>query len=178
MSQRRVYQDEFPYFVTTNTRKRKEFFNDIGYARLLYGIILKACKMKNFLVYAFCIMPDHLHLLVEKMRLPHRTLEKVRWGGEEKVIFSHFQSTLSSVRVKYEYNISDLMQSIKGNFSRQIHIGNIWQPRFNSRIIDNDESLQNILEYIENNPINTGLPRKYNKHPYMYFNWKLIYQLF
>lgn len=67
MSQRRIYQDEYPYFVTTNTRNRKPFFDDIRYAQLLHKIILEACKMKDFLVYAFCVMPDHLHLLVGKM---------------------------------------------------------------------------------------------------------------
>lgn len=107
---------------------------------------------------------------------PHLRKGALGWRG--KGYFFHPQSTLSSVRVKDEYNISDLMQSIKGNFSRQVYIGNIWQSRFNSRIIDTVESLQNILEYIENNPINARLPNKYNKHPYMYFNWKLIQKLF
>jgi len=62
------------------------------------------------------------------------------------------------------------MQSIKGNFSRKIHHGNIWQKRFNTRIINNNEYLATIIDYIENNPIKEHLPKKFQQIPYQYFD--------
>jgi len=52
---------------------------------------------------------------------------------------------LSSVRSgkKKQHTISDLMQSIKGNFSRTIQQGNIWQKRFNTRIVNANEYIGN-----------------------------------
>ena len=75
-----------------------------------------------------------------------RTLEKVRWGGhknisagENIVVCQNLigpssqrrlsdQRRLSSLRAPSSlrvYTISDLMQSIKGNFSREIHVGRL-----------------------------------------------------
>ena len=178
MTQRRIYQSEFPYFITIKTKDGICFFDKTRYTKLLSGIIFYACRLKHYVLYAYCIMPDHLHLLVRQILNTHRTLEKVRWGGDKNVYSHHPQSTLSRVRPKREYTISNLIQSIKGNFSRKLHIGYIWQKRFNSRIVDTEERLINTIEYIENNPVNAGLPEKYSKFPYMYFNRERIDKLF
>lgn len=177
MTQRRIYQDEFPYFATTKTKEGIWFFDRTKCAKLLSNIIFQACRLKKCILYAYCIMPDHLHLLVGEDMGSHRTFEKVRWEPGEYQSYAHPQSTLSSVRSNKQYTISDLMQSIKGNFSRQVHQGNIWQPRFNTRIVDNEERLRNTLEYIKYNPKKASLPKKYQKFPCMYFNEKLIKSL-
>lgn len=208
MTQRRIYQDEFPYFVTTNTRDRRPFFDDIRYARLLHKVIIKSCWIKNCLVYAFCVMPDHLHLLVGKdptqpqrvalgsdrgfdipidpMR-PHppaccrrRRAGRVTLGLRNGV---DAPNAGRCARVDAKFDISQVMHAIKSYYylaMRTQHGINypIWQPRFNTRIVDTEERLRNTIEYIKNNPIKAGLPKKYQKLPYMYFNWELIYQLF
>jgi len=60
------------------------------------------------------------------------------------------------------------MQSIKGNFSRKIHHGNIWQKRFNTRLVNTDEYLATIIDYIKNNPTKENLPKKFRRMPYQY----------
>jgi len=70
------------------------------------------------------------------------------------------------------------MQSIKGNFSRKIHNGNIWQRRFYHRIINTDEYLAAVIDYIKNNSIKENLPKKFQQRPYQYFDWSRVYALF
>ncbi|PIS40751.1 MAG: hypothetical protein COT26_01660 [Candidatus Kerfeldbacteria bacterium CG08_land_8_20_14_0_20_43_14] len=53
-------------FFTTKVRENENFFNDLKYSKLLRDIIINTCKLKGFLVVSFCIMPDHLHLIVWK----------------------------------------------------------------------------------------------------------------
>jgi REP element-mobilizing transposase RayT len=118
-------------------------------------------------------MPEHVHMLVQNGT---RTLEKVRWVGALPIIS---ERTLSSVRDHpLRYTISDVVQSIKGNFSRRIHAGTIWQRRFNSRIVNTEDRLRNTVYYIKNNPIKAGLSDRYQKSPYQFFNWPAIRQLF
>lgn len=183
MTQRRIYQSEYPYFVTTNVNVKEGewLFDEIKYAQLLSEVIFKAGKLKYFDVLGYQIMPDHLHLLTIKcqpINIPQRTLEKVRWVNGNNTFHPQPQSTLSSVRCISHHTVSDLLQSVKGNFSRQIHLGNIWQPRFNTRIVNTQKRLRNTIQYIKNNPIKVRLPQKYHHPPYQFFNWRLIHQLF
>lgn len=103
----------------------------------------------------------------------------MRLGGDGNRI-SSTERTLSSVRdqLTYQYTISDLTQSIKGNFSRKIHIGNLWQRRFYARIVDNQTYFETVIHYIQHNSIRAELTEKYRKVPYQYFNWELINNLF
>lgn len=142
MTQRRIYQTDYPYFVTFNVRDGLPFFEETKYAKLLSKIIFNAGKLKGFDVLAYQIMPEHMHLLTWQKHTNRivdgtdRTLENVRSVGVNYGLSS--ESTLSRMRPitrvrSGSFNISDLLQSIKGNFSRKIHEGNIWQKRFYTR---------------------------------------------
>ncbi|MBN2096620.1 transposase [Candidatus Peregrinibacteria bacterium] len=81
MTQRRIYQCAFPYFVTFNVLYREWIFDDVYKADMLHEIILNAGKLKNHWVYQFCIMPDHVHILCQTKpvrRLSPRGLENPR----------------------------------------------------------------------------------------------------
>lgn len=189
MSQRRIYQNEFPYFVTTNTQGRRPFFGDVRFAQLLHKVIIKSCWIKNCLVYAFCIMPDHLHLLVGKdPTRPQRVT--LGWGSPPQRVTPGLDCSFDvpvpnagrCARVNAKFDISQIMHAIKSYYClavrEQYGINYpIWQPRFNTRIVDNEERLRNTIEYIKYNPAKAGLPKKYQKFPYMYFNWKEISKL-
>ncbi|PIY97152.1 MAG: hypothetical protein COY66_00910 [Candidatus Kerfeldbacteria bacterium CG_4_10_14_0_8_um_filter_42_10] len=146
-----------------------------------------AGKLKGCDILSFQIMPEHVHLMAWKIYPDHidnvdRTLENVRSVLKTNVNSSP-KSTLSRVRTitrirSDSFNISNLLQSIKGNFSREIHQGNIWQKRFYTRIINNQKYLQTIIEYIKQNPVKSELPEKYHKMPYQYFSWPAIRKLF
>ena len=41
MTQRRIHQDEYPYFITANTLERAWFFDNVKYAETLYKIIIE-----------------------------------------------------------------------------------------------------------------------------------------
>jgi len=122
VTQRRIYQEEFPYFITFRTMEGYPLFEKSKYAALLSHVLFRSCAMKKYVLYAYCIMPDHVHLLAghHPNQCSHRTLEKVRWELGECPSHIHPQSTLSRVRMNKKvrmnktYNVSDLMQSIRG----------------------------------------------------------------
>jgi len=64
MTQRRIYQDEFPYFVTFRMKEGFRLFEEEKYAELLARIIFKTCKIKKYDCLAFQVMPDHVHILI------------------------------------------------------------------------------------------------------------------
>lgn len=143
------------------------WFEETKYAELLRKEILTSAHLKRFDVLAFQIMPNHVHVLVIK-----RTLESVRLGINKKI---STERTFSKVR---EYNISHLMQSIRGNFSRKVDRGNLWQRRFYTKIIDTPRYLETIIEYMHCNPVKENLLAKYERAPYRYTDTPSISALF
>ena len=138
--------------------------------------------MKNYTLYAYCIMPDHLHLLVRQIINdinPTAPAERCAGVGYENYLFQKPERVSAPAK---GFNISQLIYTIKSYYIKEIREKynincSIWQKRFNSRIIDTEERLLNTIEYTENNPVNAGLPEKYSKFPYMYFNRKEILRL-
>jgi REP element-mobilizing transposase RayT len=210
MTQRRIYQCAFPYLITFNVLNGEWIFENKKKAELLYGLILNAGKLKNHIVYQFCIMPNHVHMLCQTkmhrglsvphrgLSVPHRGLENPLCGGgsgDKKQISQSLQSGLSSPRgdetiprcnkkprcdcgENHKFSISDFIKSIRGTFSRKMHIGQIWHPRFYDRIIETDEGIEKVINYIRHNPNEWNLPKKWKKYPYQYYNKRLINGLF
>ncbi len=65
---RRTYLPEAIYFVTTNVQERVPYFLDRDLAEMLIGNLWWSQKVQTFIVYAFVVMPDHLHLLVQPQK--------------------------------------------------------------------------------------------------------------
>jgi putative transposase len=162
MTQRRIYQCAFPYFITFNVLNKERLFDDQKKAEALYEIILQAGELKCHKVYQFCIMPDHVHILCKTTDSSHRRLENLRFDGMMDCGTVGFPTRGDT--------ISDFIKSVRGTFSRQIHRGQIWHPRFYDRIIQNEQQLEIIIHYITQNPIKAGLPEKWQHHPYQYNN--------
>jgi putative transposase len=104
---------------------------------LHYLEILKRYKEKfNFKIFAYCLMTNHIHLLI-----------KTSSGG----------------------TISQIMKAMTIAHTRHYHFkynssGHIWQGRFKSPIVSDDEYLLILMRYIEQNPVRAGMvdhPEKY-----------------
>lgn len=65
---RRLYLPDSIYFVTTNVRERIPYFLDRALAEMLIGNLWWSQKEQTFTVYAFVVMPDHLHFLVQPQK--------------------------------------------------------------------------------------------------------------
>ncbi|USN53276.1 MAG: transposase [Candidatus Nomurabacteria bacterium] len=179
MTQRRIYQNTYPYHLTTVTKNRRWAFRDVKLAWKLHQAILGACFVKGYTALAFCILPDHIHLLVWK-HIPARVGEPTLGLDEiqTQLLFPEAQRAFSNVRDNNHDDISYLMKSIKGTFARSISSGPIWQPSFNSRIVDSDQRLYNTLQYIQYNYRKHKLPAHYGQAPYTFLNIpKSIYNI-
>jgi len=52
------------FFVTTTTYKRYPYFADLTKARRFFRVLYAYRKNGKYLVHAFVLMPDHLHLIL------------------------------------------------------------------------------------------------------------------
>jgi len=114
------------YFVSTQTAGRKPFFRHERWAQLMTATLLHYAE-KDFLLHAYVIMPDHLHLLIT----PSETLEK-----SVQLIKGGF-----SFRAKRE---------LDWKFE-------IWQPGFTDHRVRDEEDWKRHLDYVRANPAEARL---------------------
>ena len=104
--------------------------------------IVKECKQtKDFNIYAYCLMGNHVHLLLKE------TEETI--GQVMKRIASRFASWYN---IKYQ------------------RVGHLFQDRFKSEPVEDDAYFLTVLRYIHQNPIKAGLCKKIDDYQYSSFN--------
>jgi putative transposase len=94
---------------------------------------IKQCQeRKGFKLYAFAIMNNHAHMIIEVNEL--HNISKV------------MQSILLSYSTKYR--------------RKNDYVGHVWQGRFQSKPISDERYMIDCLNYVHNNPIEAGVVSK------------------
>ena len=108
--------------------KAKVFHVGHDYAKYKRNIIRYKQKY-DFKIYSYSLMPNHPHLLIEP---------------------------------KSPTDITSIMRSLNLSYSvwhnrRYSCVGHVWQGRYKSRIVKDDNDLLSCMSYIEMNPVKAGL---------------------
>ena len=116
--------------------KQMIFQDDEDYKTFLG--VLKECKKKSgFSLYAYCLMDNHIHLLIRENGEGISTIMK-RIGC--KFVYWY--------NMKYE------------------RVGHLFQDRFRSEPVESDEYFLTVLRYIHQNPVKANLVKECGEYPY------------
>ena len=142
------YSSPGAYFITVCTSNREEiFWNGVG-ADIIrpqdvplsaagkiaeQGILQMAEHYENIVVDKYCIMPDHIHLIL-----------RIESDIDRRIISAP--------------TVSTVVGSMKRWVSRQVGRP-IWQKSFYDHGIRNQQDYDEIWQYIENNPLKYALKR-------------------
>jgi putative transposase len=138
---RRYYEKNNSYFVTTATHERKELFLDKKLSRILLVSIEYHKTVFDYDVYGYCLMPDHLHLILKPT-------------GSFNLSF-----IMKMVKGSFSRKVNKLNNQE----------GSLWQRRFFEETIKNEKQLLSQLEYMHNNPVKAGLVTHPGKYSYSSF---------
>ncbi|MBN2453766.1 MAG: transposase [Candidatus Omnitrophica bacterium] len=96
-----------------------------------YFLLLHKYKLKyGCLVYGYCLMPNHVHLIMESPS---------GLKGMSRFMHDVNQSYAMYFNIKYD------------------RVGHLWQNRYKSLVVLRDRYLHNLVAYIENNPVRAGI---------------------
>ncbi len=118
------------YFFTLVTSKRTRFFEDKRCVDAFLSAMSTIQKYHHFDLIAYCILPDHIHLLI--------TLAEVDYD---------FSSRIKEIKRKTTVAIREIMENPT--------LG-VWQGRFWEHTIRDQDDLQHCFDYIHYNPIKHG----------------------
>ncbi|RKD33498.1 transposase [Thermohalobacter berrensis] len=119
------------YHVMERGNQKKNIFHDYE-DRQMFIDILKIKKIKlKFTLYAYCLMNNHIHLLI----------------NENSEDISYIMKSINVSYVKY-YN------------KKYKRCGHLFQGRFKSECVDNESYLLSVLRYIHQNPVDARIALK------------------
>ncbi|MDD4980052.1 MAG: transposase [Candidatus Omnitrophica bacterium] len=134
------------YHLITRGNQKREVFK-CREDHLFYLSLLKKFKRKhNFRAYAYCLMPNHVHLLGEM---------------DDHLLLSSFMHDLNRAYTLYFNN-------------KYEEVGHLWQGRFKSMIITKDNYLIECINYIELNPLKAGLVKQLSEYPWNSYNARVL----
>lgn len=132
------------HIITRGNQKQRVFTEPIDYEMYL-SILNKYKKRHKFKLFAFCLMPNHVHLVIE-VKEAHK-LNKIMRGLNLSYTL-YFNS-------KYE------------------KVGHLWQDRFKSKIIEKGSYLLGCINYIEANPVRASVVPEIHNYPWSSYNYRI-----
>ena len=132
------YLGRYRYSLTFCTDRRKPFFTDAGNVELVVSQLLRSAADQRFDVIAYCFMPDHLHVIAI--------------GTADDADLKAF--------VKRAKQFS-------GFYFKQKTGQRLWQRYGYEHVIRNDESTQQAVRYVLENPLRQGLAKSVGDYPFI-----------
>jgi RecG-like helicase/REP element-mobilizing transposase RayT len=135
------------YAITISTRRRNKLSPT---ARTIMLNALRHFHCKRYELYAACVMPDHVHLLLQPWA-------KGNDAKNEPVFWS----------------VGELMQSIKSYTAHEINklqktSGPVWEKEQFDRYVRSDRDLAEKFHYICRNPWDAGVARHGDDYPWVW----------
>jgi len=133
----RPVDDGLIYHVINRGNNRQRVFRKQSDFAAFLDALGQLKERRPFELYGYCLLDNHFHLLLRPK----------------------------------ETSISRIMQSLMVSHTQRYHRyygsgGHVWQGRFKSPVVQNDEHLLTVLRYIEANPLRARIVRKAEKYPW------------
>ncbi len=136
----RLYSESGCYHIMLRGNERKKIFLDDGDRHHFIDILLKKKNETQLLIYAYCLMDNHIHLVV---RDAQNEISNIMKG-----IATSFAMYFNA---KYD------------------RVGHVFQNRFKSEPVEDDRYLMSVIRYVHNNPVKAMVvikPDQYNWSSY------------
>ena len=130
--------DGFIYHAINRGNNRESVFHDDDDYQAFLDSLARAHERYPFKLYGYCLMSNHFHLLLKPN--PGQSISRI----------------LQSLTVAHTARYHKLHGSS----------GHVWQGRFKSPVIQNDDHLLVVLRYIEANPLRAGITTDLATYPW------------
>ncbi|MFA5118421.1 MAG: transposase [Candidatus Omnitrophota bacterium] len=123
------------YYVTCRAESSQNIFQDEGDYAMFLDLLKKYKDQYNIKIFAYSLMPNHLHLLVEMLQQD----ESLENDPSNTPQISEFMHNVNNSYTKY----------FNGRYNRK---GHLFRERFKAAIVEKENNLARMTAYIHLNP--------------------------
>jgi putative transposase len=128
----RIIATGYPHHITQRGNNRATVFFDDEDRQTYLKLLAGYTEKYHLQIWAYCLMSNHIHLLA----VPETETALARGIGLTNQVYTQY-------------------------LNRKLnHSGRIWQNRFFSCVVENNQYLWAVARYIERNPLKVGLMEK------------------
>jgi REP element-mobilizing transposase RayT len=132
------YVGRHRYFLTFCCRDRLAVFKDPRIAEQTLTQFRRTSTLEAFAILAYCLMPDHAHLLAE--------------GLSQDSDFRRF---------------AKMAKQRSGGLYARTHHRRLWQEGYYERVLRDEDDARDLARYILNNPVRAGLVETPEAYPFV-----------
>ena len=125
-----------PFSITIGTSPRTPIFTDVPFGLKCVELLESLRDNKGLRIYAYCLMPDHVHLLAA---MTSRASLVSTIGSWKSLCYQEHRKRAGAER--------------------------FWQRSFYDRAIRDNEDLFDAALYVLNNPVRAGLVKDFHDYP-------------
>ncbi len=151
--QYRVRDPDNVYFVTFTIVDWVDIFTRPAYKQVITEALTYCQQHKGLEIYAFCLMTNHLHLLLAarpNANLPDIIRDFKKHTNKQiiKLISEENESRRDWILYRFKYH---------AKFNNRIKDYKVWQDGYHGIACDRPDILLQKLDYIHNNPVAAGI---------------------
>ena len=139
--QRRKLGESKTYHVMIRGNERKNLFLDNEDKVRFLDTLYEKNKEQNYEVLAYCLMDNHVHLLINE--------------GRDEIA-----RVMKRINVSYAYYFN----------KKYKRVGHLFQDRYKSEIIDSDSYLLSAARYIHRNPVKAAITNQAAQYEWSSYN--------
>jgi REP element-mobilizing transposase RayT len=149
----KIFKGEDAYFVTFTIVDWIKVLEDDSYKLLILNAIKFYQKHKGLVVFAYCIMPNHVHMILQATG--DNTISEILRDLKK------FTSKAISKKVEDEKQVGfgELLNRFRdaGEPLKRIKNYKVWQDGNRAELLFSNKFFMQKLNYIHNNPVKAGL---------------------
>ena len=152
----KIYDQELPYFVSSTVVDWIDLFTRNEYRNVLIDSLNYCRAHKGLLIYAYCIMTNHIHLIIgtnkEDIQDIIRDFKSYTSRELRKIIEIHPRESRKLWMLEMMYEAGS---SVKSNKDFQF-----WQHHYHPIELNSNYLIDQKMEYIHMNPVKAGFVAK------------------
>ena len=142
----RICKDTPAYYLTSVAHDRLPVFRKENIKDIVCRAIAEARRSARFLLFAYVVMPDHLHTIVGSELKPSKVLQYINGIISRRVIqFLKDEGHLLS------------LEKLRHEALRRNYRYSLWDHHPNAKLLPSEDMFLQKVRYVHQNPVRLGL---------------------
>jgi REP element-mobilizing transposase RayT len=141
-----ISRDTPALYLTAVTHVRLPVFRTHQLCGIACAALDEARRSGTFLIFAYVLMPDHIHVITDGSQKPSHILRYVK-GIVSRRIINHLK----------ERRLTCSLEKLRHDERRRGHKYSLWQEHSNAIFLISEAALMQKVNYIHQNPVRWGL---------------------
>jgi putative transposase len=150
-----ISRDTPALYITAVSKDRLAVFRTDPIKLITCKALNEARESGGFAIYAYIIMPDHLHAITDSTIKPSKVLQYIN-GIISRRVIDHLK--------EHGHNAS--LQKLRRESGTRGHMYSLWEHHSNVLPILSEDMFMQKMNYIHQNPVRAGLVERAEDYPW------------